>query len=213
MTEHLLDRRPVRYQDTVKPHLLPQDLAHQPPVSRRRNTVDRIKSCHHQRRPGLDPRLICRQIKLAQRMFRQLNRVVVTPRIRRTVPCKMLDAGSYAPRLSQILPLVSPHHCGRIEAVQIWILARRFHHAPPARVPHQICHGRKGHMHSADSRFLRRHPGTPHGQLRLKGRPLSQRYRKHCPVSIDDVEHEQQRNLMRMLFHVSFLYPFCRVCP
>ena len=121
----------------------------------------------------------------------------------------MLDAGSYGiPRedsgFPEVLSLVTLNHRLCVLAVQVRILARGLHDPAPPGIPYRIKHRGEGDVKAAGCRFSRR--GLLHS-LRIKHRPLGQRDREDRVAAVDDVHHEQQRNVMRVILHIFPLYP------
>ncbi len=53
---------------------------------------------------------------------------------------------------------------------------------------------------------------APLYKLWIKAAALCERNRKGRPVAVDDIRHKQQRNVVRLLFHIGFLHLSDRFC-
>ena len=203
--DRLPDRAEIADQNTVKAHLIAEDLPHQFFVDRRRDVVDGIKGSHHQRHTGVDRRLVRRKIIFPEGPLRQLDGVVVPSRVRSAVTGKMLDTGAQRLLSGQVFALIPSGHRFCKLTVQVYILPCGLHHPSPTGIPHQICHRRKRNVQPGSRSFPRRHLRTFPGEFRQKRRALRQGDRIDGPISVDDIQHEDQRNMMRMMFHILLL--------
>ena len=201
----LSDRTEITDQHTVESHLIAENSPHQLFVDRRRNIVDRIKRSHHQRHAGVHRRLISREIIFPERPLCQLHRVIISSCLRSAVACKMLDTCPQRLLPGQIVSLIPFRHRFRKLAVQVDIFPCGLHDPSPAGVPHQVRHRRKRDVKACGRRFTRSHLRTFSGELRQEGRPLRQRNRINRAIPVDDIQHENQRNMMGMTFHIFLL--------
>ncbi len=124
----------------------------------------------------------------------------------------MLHAGRNFAGFLYVIALKALYHGRREQAVHVRILAGGFHNASPACIPHQIHHGRKGNVQAAHSCLTGSGRGAFPGQLRVKGGALRQRCRENGLQTVNDIHHEQQRNVMRLHGHGFVLDGFELIC-
>ena len=132
---------------------------------------------------------------------RQLHVVVVPSALGRAVAREVLEARGNLSLLLWVYPLIPPHHGGGHLSVQIRVFAGGFHHPAPPGVPHQVGHGGEGHVNPRRRGFPGGDGGPLLDRLRVKGAALGQGNGKHGAVAVDDVRHEQKRNMVRVLGH------------
>ncbi len=199
--DQLGNRREIRDQHTVKAELLPQDLLHKPFVSGGRNVIYRIEAAHHHAGTGVNGSAVGRKIVIPERPLAELYRVVFPAGLGAAISCKVLHAGRNFAGFLYVIALEPLYH-GRCEqAVQVRILTGGFHNASPACIPHQIHHGCKGDVQAACGRLIGGSRGAFLGQLRIKGSTLCQRCRENGLQTVNDIHHEQQRNVVRLYGH------------
>ena len=208
MGNGLSDRSKITDQHAVKSHLSAKNVAHQRFVYCRRYVIDCVERSHDQGCTGIHRRLIRRKIIFPESPFRQLDRIVIPSAVRRAVSREMFHAGSQGLISRQVISLVTAGHRLRKPAVQPHILTGGLHHTAPAGVAYQIRHRRKSDMQTCGCRLSCRHLCARSGKLRTERRALRQRDRIDCAVSVDHIQHKDQRNMMGMVFHIFFLYLF-----
>ena len=201
MVNNLLDCRPVGNQNSVKSHLVTQDAAHQFLVSGCRNTVYRVEGSHYHRCSCIDAGFVGQQIEVTEGMLGKLYRIVVSSCCRSTIACEMLHTGSNLVRLLQIVSLESAHHSGTEQTVQIRILTGRLHDTAPSCIADQVGHRCEGYVKAGNGCLFCSNCRTLFGQLRFKRCALSQRNRENGLEAVDDIQHEQHRDVMRVLLH------------
>ena len=208
--DHLLDGGPVRNQNAVKAHLLPEDPPHEPAVSGSRSAVHGIKGSHDHGGSGLHTGLIGSQVKFPEGVLGKLHRIVISSRCGSTIPCKMLHAGCHLTFFPEVVPLETFYHSRAEQTVEIGILTGGLHDSAPARVTDKVRHRRKSHMNAAHGRFLRCHSRTLPGKLRIKACALSQWNRINGFEAVDHVQHEKHWDFVGLLFDLLFLKLFQR---
>ena len=201
VVNNLLDCRPVGNQNSVKSHLVTQDAAHQFLVSGCRNTVYRVEGSHYHRCSCIDAGFVGRQIEVTEGMLGKLYRIVVSSCCRSTIACEMLHTGSNFVRLLQIVSLESAYHSGTEQTVQIRILTGRLHDTAPSCIADQVGHRCEGYVKAGNGCLFCSNCRTLFGQLRFKRCALSQRNRENGLEAVDDIQHEQHRDVMRVLLH------------
>ena len=113
----------------------------------------------------------------------------------------MLHTGSNLVRLLQIVSLESAHHSGTEQTVQIRILTGRLHDTAPSCIADQVGHRCEGYVKAGNGCLFCSNCRTLFGQLRFKRCALSQRNRENGLEAVDDIQHEQHRDVMRVLLH------------
>ena len=134
-------------------------------------------------------------------MLGKLYGVVVSSRCRSAIACKMFHAGSNFVRLLQIVSLESAHHSGTEQTVQIRILTGRLHDTAPSCIADQVGHRCEGYVKAGNGCLFCSNCRTLFGELRFKRCALSQRNRENSLEAVDDIQHEQHRDMMRVLLH------------
>ena len=113
----LLNGCPVGYENSVKAHLLSQDLAHEPFIAGCRNSVYGVEGGHDQGCACVNAGFVRGKIKFTQGMFGKLYRIIIPACRGGAVPCKMLHTGCYIVGRFQVIPLEPSDHGLGEEAV------------------------------------------------------------------------------------------------
>ena len=193
MSDQLRDGRIIGDDHALKSPLFAEHILHQPAVSRGRDAVHRVEGGHDHLTARFHPGLIGGQIVLPQPALRHIHRIVISAALRRSVGRKMLHTGS-DPLSCAFLrkPFLKALHAGfHIFRVHVRIFSGGLQTASPARVTHQIPHGRKGDLCSARHALLRGRRAQTVQQFRLKGASQRQRNGIDRAEAVNDVRHEQ----------------------
>ena len=153
------------------------------------------------------------EVLLAERPLRYFHVIVFTARIHRSITGKMFQTSGNAGLryfsasllIITVSLLISPEHYCAHDPAKERIFPERFHYPSPSRVSGHIHHRRKRGLDPLSSRLCRGMPRHLLNQFRMKGTCLTKRDRSYGPAPVYNIRHKQQRNVMRMFFHIFFL--------
>ena len=118
----------------------------------------------------------------------------------------MLDACCEGSRITEIIALISAYHCKSHLHVEIRIFSRALGHTAPTRIACYIKHRRESPPHTACRRLYGCHTSSPLHNIRVEGSRKTERNRKHCMESVDDISCHQDRDSETALLHCSLLH-------
>ena len=205
VTDHFRDGGEVCDENPVKAEFPAKDLLHQPLISGCRNVIHGVEAGHDKLYTCIHGSLVGGKIVVAQCPLAELYGVVITARLCSAVCGKMLDAGSYFAGGLHVIALKAFHDFSGKKAVEVRVLSCGFHNSAPSGVPHKIHHGCKGHMQAACGGFSCGGSSALAGQRRIKGGTLGKGRRKNGFQSMNDIQHKQHGNVVRLHRHCLIL--------
>jgi hypothetical protein len=185
---------PVAHHEAAEVPLVLEDPSDQALVGRCRHAVHFAERRHDGRSTSLDRGAERRQVHVAQFVLAQVGSGIVAAALDGPVAGEMFGAGGDCTGPAEVRPLEAPQHRDAEDAGEVRILAETLRDAPPAWIPANVEHRRKGPVHAACCRFLRRHPARPHDQIGIPGRRLPEWDRHHRLEAMNDIAADQQGN-------------------
>ena len=197
VVDQLGDGGVVALDEAVEAPLLLEDVGLGLMVRAAGAAVDRVERAHRGVRARVDRRLERRQVEIAQPPLRHVGRVVVAPALRRAVGGVVLDAGDDLVGLRVVAALGGLHACGRVDGVEVGILAAGLGDAAPARLVRDVDH-RAVDLLETDRRGLARAELVVlRGDVRVERAGGAERDREDRAVAVDRVVGEQDRDVQR----------------
>ena len=117
----------------------------------------------------------------------------------------MLYAGSHCGRVAQVFTLIALDHSHTHLHIQIWVLARTFGDASPARIAGHVEHRRECPADTTCRSLDCSNAGAFLNECRIKCRCKSDRNRENGTESVDHVTAHQDRDSQATLLHGSLL--------
>ena len=117
----------------------------------------------------------------------------------------MLDARSHCGRVAQVFSLIALYHSHTHLHIQIWVLARSFGDAAPARVAGHVEHRRECPADTACRSLDGSNPGAFLNKGRVKCRCKSDRNRENGTESVNHVTTNKNRDSQTALLYGSLL--------
>ena len=204
LRDELYHGLPVAHHESFEAPLVLKEFTQHFLVAGSRYAVKVMERRHISQHSGIRSSLERRQIHVVQCPFRHIHRSIVASGLRKTVANPMFracDHGIIAPEI----PLEAIHAGGGNLAAQERVLAGTFDNSAPARVTADIDHRRESPMHACRRSLHGRHPCRLPDRLHIPAASFRKRYRSQCPITVDHVHAEQQRNLQPRFRHVFFL--------
>ena len=125
----------------------------------------------------------------------------------------MLGRRGYAVWRGKVRALKAAHLGFGVERRNVGVLSRPFGDASPTCIARDVEHGRKGHGDAVSGGFRRGLAGRLFPQNRIERGSLGQWDGENRPVSVQNVESEEQRNAEPRFFDGDALNAVCSLRP
>ena len=207
--DHFRNRAVIGDQQTRKAELPAQKVTQQRSVAAGGDAVNGVERGHHQLAPGVNARAVAAEVVALKCCGTQLDLRVFAASERRAVASKMLSAGGKRAAVRKIVPLIAADRRSGKRGAKQRVFAGRLHHAPPAAVGGEVRHRRKGHVQPVCRGFPCRRGAQRLRQLRAERARLRQRDGEGGLIAVDHVQHQKQRDMVRMPADKPLLHRLC----
>ena len=147
-----------------------------------------------------------------QAAFGYVRGTIVTATNGRAIGTEMLGCRHDGIAGCQIRALIALHLSDSHDAAEIGVFTRPFDNPPPSRIAGDIHHGGEGPVKAAGRSLPGRNSGSGFPLFGFPAGSDCERDREDCPVTVDHIHREKQRDFQAAFFHrdaLQFAQGFC----